>query len=191
MKIVNYEEFIRMPAGTIFAPYEPCIFKDEFAIKTDTGEEYEYHSEYFNTVLEKRWIFNGVMPLQPWLDCEHTVPELGYQGDASYEIYDGSSVDYDEKGMFAILEEKDVLKLIDILKWALKGCEDEPVVVTADCGRCVYRYGASKCAVKYDKNACKTCEPHVKLGKCPCSCINPKDHTCPYFEEETDAREKQ
>ena len=186
MKIVNYEEFIKMPAGTIFAPYEPCIFKDEFAIKTDTGEE--YYNEYLK---ETRWLFNGVMPLQPWINSEHTCPDLGYHEDASYEIYDGSSVDYDEKGLFAILEEQDVKKLIDILQWALKGCEDEPVVVQADCGRCAYLYGASKCAVKYDKNACKTCEAHKKLGKCPCGDIDGKTMTCPHFEEDTDARKKQ
>lgn len=185
MKIVNYEEFIRMPAGTIFAPYEPCIFKEELAIKTDTGEEHDI------PFYGKRWCFNGVMPLRPWLGDCCTLYSAGDQEDASFEIYDGDHNDYDNDGLFAILEEQDVKKLIDILQWALKGCEDEPVVVQADCGRCVYSYGASKCAVKYDKNACKTCEAHVKLGKCPCSCINPKDNTCPYFEEETDAGKKQ
>ena len=39
MRLVTYDEFVRMPAGTIFAPYEPCVLKEELAIKVDPGEE--------------------------------------------------------------------------------------------------------------------------------------------------------
>ena len=117
MKIVNYEEFVRMPAGTIFAPFEPSVFTEEFAVKTDTGEEHDI------PYCGKRWCFNGVMSLQPWLgDYSYF---LGAQEDASYEIYDGDHNDYDKDGMFAILEEQDVKKLIKVLKWALNGCEGE------------------------------------------------------------------
>lgn len=119
MKIVNYDEFVRMPAGTIFAPYKPHIFQEEFGIKTNTGEE--YNSPYCGKI----WCFTGVMPLQPWLDDYSGLLCPGTQEDASFEIYDGDQNDYDKDGMFAVLEERDIKKLIDILQWALKGCEGE------------------------------------------------------------------
>lgn len=122
MKIVNYDDFVRMPAGTIFAPFTPNIFTEEFGIKVDTGEEHDI------PFCGKRWCFNGVMPLRPWLgDFSNYIGSLylGFQEDASFEIYDGDHNDYDKDGMFAILEEQDVKRLIKVLEWALKGCEGE------------------------------------------------------------------
>lgn len=119
MKIVNYDDFVRMPAGTIFAPYVPNVFTEEFAIKTDTGEEHDI------PFCGERWCFNGVMPLRPWLG-DYFGLHIGDQEDASFEIYDGDHNDYDAGGMFAILEDADIDKLIGILKWAKNGCVGEP-----------------------------------------------------------------
>ena len=33
MKIVDFETFNKMPAGTVFAPFEPCVTKEDFQIK--------------------------------------------------------------------------------------------------------------------------------------------------------------
>lgn len=38
MKIVNLDQFIAMPAGTVFAKYEPCVFGD-LLIKEDSIPE--------------------------------------------------------------------------------------------------------------------------------------------------------
>ena len=35
MRLVGFDEFCRMPAGTIFAPYTPCVLEEELAIKVD------------------------------------------------------------------------------------------------------------------------------------------------------------
>ena len=40
MRIVDYETFIRMPSGTIFAPWTPCTTLEEPEIKVDHGWEY-------------------------------------------------------------------------------------------------------------------------------------------------------
>lgn len=37
MRLVDFEQFCRMPAGTIFIPYEPCVALEELAIKVDEG----------------------------------------------------------------------------------------------------------------------------------------------------------
>ena len=84
MKIVDFKTFNYMPAGTIFAPYEPCVLKDRLAIKVDHGREDDY-KPYGN------WMFNGVMPLEPW-------NINSFFGDesvrATFEEYDGDTNDY-------------------------------------------------------------------------------------------------
>ena len=118
MKIVDYETFIRMPSGTIFAPYEPCIFKDRFQIKVDEGCEYTSRFDG-----KTKYIFNGTMPLEPWfIDCDC----CGAFDCGTYETemytYDGDSNDAAEHKMFAVLEPHEVRRLIHALKWALNGC---------------------------------------------------------------------
>lgn len=117
MKLVSYEEFIKMPAGTIFAPFTPCVFEERLAIKTDTGNVYPE--------IGTQHLFCGVMPLEPWLGDYNGLRNIGDQEDASFEICDGDNADYVDYKMFAVLEEQDVKKLMKVLEWALKGCEGE------------------------------------------------------------------
>lgn len=119
MKLVNFEDFCRMPAGTIFAPYEPCILKEELAIKTDAGWEMPEDYPYY------RHMFNGVMPLSPWLGPDCTLLDTGDQEEASFEIYDGDNNDYCDYKMFLVFEEADIDRMINALIWAKNGCVGE------------------------------------------------------------------
>lgn len=119
MKIVGFDEFCRMPAGTIFAPYEPCVCKEELSIKTDPGYEMPEDYPWY------RHSFNGVMPLEPWLNEESGLWAIGDRSDASFEIYDGSSGDYMDYEMFLVFEEADIDRMINVLKWAKNGCVRE------------------------------------------------------------------
>lgn len=112
MIIVDYDTFIRMPAGTIFAPYTPCVFEDRFEIKVDHGCEYN-----------GKWCFNGTMPLEPWLG--DIGPFDFGQWDTTLETYDGDSNDASDYKMFAVLEKHEVERLIDALHWAMDGCPCE------------------------------------------------------------------
>lgn len=125
MLIVDYETFIRMPAGTVFAPYTPCIFEERFEIKVDHG--HEYIDPYSG---KKKWGYNGTMPLEPWLGEEFIDQPAGYPNTpGKYEtelaIYDGSSADASEYKMFAVLEPHEVKRLMNALQWALDGCVGE------------------------------------------------------------------
>ena len=108
MLIVKREDFIKMPAGTIFAPYIPNVFAEGFEIKVDGGNGERYC---------------GTMPLEPWID---DVVMTEGQYDVDYEIYDGDQNDIADYELIAVLEEKDVHALIAKLMWALNGCKDEP-----------------------------------------------------------------
>ena len=106
MLIVKREEFIKMPAGTIFAPWIPNCFMDEFQIKVDGGDGEHY---------------NGTMPLSPWLGDSIICPG---QNDVDFEIYDGDQNDISNFEYIAVLERKDVENLISKLQWSLNGCNN-------------------------------------------------------------------
>lgn len=133
MKIVNYEDFCKMPAGTIFAPYTPCVLKERLSIKVDGG--YDVYcgppalmpGEKFNrNTAEKSHLFNGVMTLEPWLGSECMLFDIGDCDEASFEIYDGDNNDYMKYKMFLVFEENDIDRLISVLRWAKDGCVGEP-----------------------------------------------------------------
>ena len=116
MKIVDFKTFNRMPAGTIFAPYTPCVWEEELAIKVDRGRELNPGFYCLD------WAFNGVMPLEPWnLDSVFDDDSVR----ASFEIYDGDTNDYLGYDKFLIFEECDIDRLIQALLWAKSGCKDE------------------------------------------------------------------
>lgn len=116
MKLVDFETFVRLPAGTIFAPYKPTCLEDGLAIKVDEGRDWDKSEGYFDS-----HSFNGVMSLEPWMD-ENCLFTPGDQEPASFEIYDGDNNDYRDYKMFLIFEEEDVNRLIRVLEWVKGGC---------------------------------------------------------------------
>ena len=52
------------------------------------------------------------------------------------------------------------------------------------CDKCAYQYGHSKCGIRDDKYACKTCVSKKNLGKCPCAGSR-VGNVCENYEEET------
>ena len=110
MKIVDYNEFIRLPAGTVFCPYEPCFFHSPLQIKTDTGWQ-----------SGTKYLFNGTISLEPsFSDQENLAFGVG-RYEIGFPVCDTSSIDFDENSLFAILDKEEIENLIDLLKWALKG----------------------------------------------------------------------
>lgn len=109
MKIVDYNEFIRLPAGTVFCPYEPCFFHSPLQIKTDTGWQ-----------SGTKYLFNGTISLEPSFSDQENLAFCVGKYEAHFPVSDTSSVDFDENGLFAILEKSEIEELINILQSALK-----------------------------------------------------------------------
>lgn len=97
MKLVGFNTFVRLPAGTVFAHYIPCCLEGHF--------------------------FNGTMVLSPWLGDPTFLCEPGDEAPATFEIYNGSNADYMEHELFLIFDENDIDRLIKVLEWAKSGCE--------------------------------------------------------------------
>lgn len=117
MKIVDYDTFVRMPAGTIFAPWEPCVMKGDAEIKIDGGHEELIAS---GGALKKIWYFNGTCPLLPQ-PVEGEGFDFG-EVESEFFYYDGDMTDASEFKMFLIFEEEDIDNIIKVLQWAKDGC---------------------------------------------------------------------
>ena len=114
MRIVDYETFIRMPSGTIFAPWTPCTTLEEPEIKVDHGWEYTDDSG------NARWMFDGTCVVMPRpVECDGF--DFG-ECESEFFYYEGDSTDASEYKMFLIYEEDDINNIIKILEWAKKGC---------------------------------------------------------------------
>lgn len=122
MKIVDYETFIRMPSGTIFAPWKPCVMRDGPEIKVDYGREILIGS---GGELKKIWSFNGTCPIVPQ-PIEGEGFDFG-EVESEFWYYDGDSNDAKNYEMFLIFEENDIDNMIKVLQWAKDGCPgDDP-----------------------------------------------------------------
>lgn len=121
MLIVDYDTFVRMPAGTIFAPYQPCVYDGTFEIKVDEGHEY---ASIFDG--KQHYMFNGTMPLEPWFVGDNSDwPFKTGKYETEMVTYDGDSNDAAAHKMFAVMEPHEVKELIRALHWALDGCPGE------------------------------------------------------------------
>lgn len=121
MKKVSKEEFIRMPAGTLYSiPRTDSNYDSCLRIKMDAGEEY-----VDNWSGETRWSFLGTLPLNPdipfdektnciekWLDDyqlnEYIKPE--------WSIGDDSSCDFDENDTIIVYDKEEIKFMIKLLQ---------------------------------------------------------------------------
>ena len=62
------------------------------------------------------------MSLTPWFDPD-SLWKIGDTQEASFEIYDGSNVDYMDHKMFLVFDEADIDRMINALTWAKNGCK--------------------------------------------------------------------
>lgn len=109
MKIVNLDQFLAMPPGTVFAKYVPCIFED-LMIKGDT------------LPAPRDFCYQDIIQIESGPDSSGP--------DALFVAENGGSVslDLDCQGrdgcfeadqLFAVYEKRDVLQLIARLQTAL------------------------------------------------------------------------
>lgn len=136
MKIMFKKEFDRMPAGTVFAEFKPCIF-GQIMIKEDSGYEHHYNETWFKGDM---WYWNGATDLIPDIDYidklwETNVKKLGdeligteqenkyYIGtteETENTCWDCSSADYNDNDLFVVFEEYEVKRMINMLQETLK-----------------------------------------------------------------------
>jgi hypothetical protein len=107
MKIVNRKEFLKLPAGIVFAKYKPCIF-GKLAIK-----ESSIDCESINDFI--------VQPLGVEIDADFDEfvgkckkAENGEEVPLNYDCFERDGFFHQDQ-LFAVFSKEDVKKLIDRL----------------------------------------------------------------------------
>lgn len=110
MKIVTRDQFVLLPAGTVYAKYQPCCF-EELCIKGDSISGVDFFSQ---SVIEIEAKDSG-----QYMDRLDQGQYLGESiaMDLNVQGRDGC---FDDKQLFAVYEPQDVRGLIDRLQQALR-----------------------------------------------------------------------
>ena len=114
MTIISRDELKEYPIGTVFMLYEPEVIDNEVHIKTD-GQGF---SEMSLTPCE--WNYNYTDKNSMFVNWATTDATIG---------------DYDKDQKFVVFSKTEVQHMINILMWALSGCEsnlDEDLWICED-----------------------------------------------------------
>ena len=108
MIILNREQFMKMPKGTVFSYYQPCFFEGLY-IK-DTGHEKDYPDFSMSCMIGA---VENDSSEQFAERCERMAGGESFPVDFEFSGREGL---FDDKLMYAVYEKVDVKKLIDRLK---------------------------------------------------------------------------
>lgn len=122
MRIVDRLAFLSLPAGTVYAKYEPCFF-EEVSIKGDTccglkGEPIDWFYQSLNSPN-----FEGAHDSGAWMERLDAI-QTGMPSGALEEVESRDGL-FDQDQLFAIWEPDDVQFLIGILTRASVAVERE------------------------------------------------------------------
>jgi hypothetical protein len=114
MKIVDEATFLKLPAGTIYAKYQPCVF-DEIAIKDESVPRDGPVTWYLQELMP--W-FADNSGSDDYFDTLHAIErgEPSPPFDYDCTVKDGC---YEHDQLFAVFEKPDVEALIGRLQKAL------------------------------------------------------------------------
>lgn len=132
MKIVNLEELSRMPNGTVYSEIDPRCHRrggagdfDLCGLEIMCGHDNKYSTK-------ESGFFNGVLPMLNYVSVRRDLNgKLYLDSDYNfneYSVTDTAKCDYDKDAMFVVYDKTDVIEIINVLQWALTGCESELLV---------------------------------------------------------------
>lgn len=110
MKIMTRDQFVLLPAGTVYAKYQPCCFED-LCIKGDSINGVDF---FLQTILQIE-----ADSSDQWMDRLDRAENIGESipMDLNVQSRDGC---FDSDQLFAVYEPQDVRGLIDRLQQALR-----------------------------------------------------------------------
>ena len=117
MKIINYDEMVELPVGSVFCKYEHCCLDQKWMIKAGETQTSHFNGER---------LFSGVMYLEPWAVNMDDMPFGKGTFTTEMTTVDTRSFDIGKKGdLFAVLEDYEIIGMIGALLWALKKCKND------------------------------------------------------------------
>jgi len=107
MKIINREEFLKLPSGTLFSEYKPCSFY---------GLLIKYDSCGYNDYYENELIGNIEMnSSEDFIDKLVIAEKERTSLKLDFDIC-GRNGMYDDNQLYAVYEKEDIKGLINVLK---------------------------------------------------------------------------
>ena len=112
MKIVTLGELRKMPKGTVYAMWSPCVMSEEVCMKITEGGEWTEEAEMF--------------PLNFFYkdDKEYSLEENSYEKDELC-LADGCWYDYKDEQLFIVFSQDDIDYMIMFLEKAIGYRKDE------------------------------------------------------------------
>ena len=127
MKIINGKELGFMPNGTVFSDITDNHFRPN-----GTNGDMDINGLHIMCGHDDKWCpvesgrFNGVLHTLNYVSCTGTeVVSWDEDGEFFNTIVDTDSNDYTENDWVVVYEKEEIEKIIENLRWALKGCPDE------------------------------------------------------------------
>ena len=108
MRIIDKEEMLKMPNGTVFMEYIPDMLTGTVRIKTG----------YYERIGKPLW--NGELNIEP--SFVHDIDDKNYCY-TQWSTVDRAAHDYDEKQLFVVFSKTEILQMISCLQWALTECK--------------------------------------------------------------------
>jgi hypothetical protein len=121
MRIVDAETFMAMPAGTVFAKYEPVVFED-LRIKGDTLHASDFlYQDLIPSFVTTDSSIEYIDHLQA-IEYGQVAPDLDY----NCQGRDGC---FQMDQLYAVFEPRDVSAMISRLQEALAACTAAPISI--------------------------------------------------------------
>ena len=126
MTILNKTQFAETPIGTVFCTFEPDILSEKIYVKSD-----------YRTYNGKP-TFDGVIPLCPYFETQEYEDDYDGKPDPNRPYFtecfstDTALHDFDDDTLFAVFSRAEVRRMIDVLTFALSGCEGK-CITDEDC----------------------------------------------------------
>lgn len=114
MRIVKLAEFLTLPAGTVFAKFEPCDF-EELLIKGETSLTYDFCYQQIASAIKSHNSGEWADLLFESLETGKSIPM-----DFNFQKRDGC---FESTQLFAVFERADVEALIVRLQATLDYCD--------------------------------------------------------------------
>ncbi len=112
MKLLNRKEFLKMPAGTLFMKFEPCVFGDLCVFQGPAGNNDFYYDPLGDAIAHR-----GSLDLHdhvfPGLKLGESMP-MDFDCTGRDGLFDGDEI------KFAVYEKADIEGLIAKLQTCLK-----------------------------------------------------------------------
>lgn len=107
MRIINLEQFLKEPLGTMYCQYTPDIIDGPFNIKW----------EWLSSDNASSW---WELPLAAWWEDGIFTPDIGVEAQTKHAMNRQSSYMYESDSLFAVLSISEIKAMIDVLGGAIK-----------------------------------------------------------------------